>query len=562
MSFRLAPVLALFLLALGLPAPAAAADPPEAAIARLLEPWSRPDGPGAAVVVTLDGEIVARVATGLADIEQAAPATPATAFHAASVSKQFTAFAILLLEQDGKLSIDAPLSTYLPEAAAYGAIPLRRLMNQTSGVRDDGILLAMAGWRDQDLFTDAQVLDVLLRQRAGNFPPGDRYQYTNGGYGLLAEVLRRVSGQSLADFCRDRIFVPLGMTRTRFQDDASIVVPGRAESYKRSGDGYVRDVLVNAIAGSTGLVTTAEDLSRWARNFETPVVGGPAVFRRMEEQGILNDGTLNFYALGQERHAYHGLDTWSHGGRDAGYRSFLLRIPGERFTVSVLSNASDFDTAKVAFAIADLYLSGRPSWRADPPPAQAAPTPEQLAAYAGTYELFPGLLFHIATDGRRLLFATGDGAPAELPALSATSFLLNPKTDLTLDFPETSGTAAPGLKYRIGLHGALDSPRVVLAPFAPDDVRLEDFAGRYYSAELETEYALRVENGRLVMRHPRLDPMPLRPYQPDLFAGADATFGRFAFQRDAGGRVTGFVLSGPVVEGVVFVRRADPWSRP
>jgi CubicO group peptidase (beta-lactamase class C family) len=553
MSFRFAPVLALFIIVLGATAPASAADPREAAIAGLLQPWSAPDGPGAAVTVTLDGEIAATVAVGSANLEQVAPVTPTTAFHVASVSKQFTAFAILLLEQDGGLSIDDPLTKYVPEAAAYGPVTLRQLMNQTGGVRDDGVLLAMAGWRNEDMSTDEQALSVLLRQRRGNFAPGAAYQYTNGGYGLLAEVVRRVSGQSLADFCQERMFIPLGMTHTRFHDDASIVVPGRAESYRRSGERYVRDILTNAQAGATGLVTTAEDLSRWARNFETSVVGGPVLFRRMEEQGVLNDGTVNIYAQGQEHRPYKGLDTWSHGGRDAGFRAFLLRIPGERFTVSVLSNAADFDTAKVAFAVADLYLSDRPAWRPDPEPAPSTPTPEQLAAYAGAYEIFPGLFFKISTDGRRLLFAVGEDEPTELPVLSATRFELNARTDLSLEFPGTPN-AAPGLKYRLGLHGALDAPRVDLAPFSPEAVHLEDFTGRFYSAELETEYALRIEDGRLILRHPRLPAIILRPYQPDLFAGSDTNFGRFAFERNVAGRVTGFQLSGPVVEGVTFIR--------
>jgi len=552
MSFRLAPVLALFIFALGFPA-LAFADPREAAVAALLQSWNAPDGPGAAVTVTLDGEIAATVAVGSANLEQAAPVTPTTAFHVASVSKQFTAFAILLLEQGGRLSIDDPLTKHVPEAAAYGPVTLRQLMNQTGGVRDDGVLLAMAGWRNEDMSTDEQALEMLLRQRRGNFAPGAAYQYTNGGYGLLNEVVRRVSGRSLADFCRERMFIPLGMTRTRFHDDASIIVSGRAESYRRSGDRYVRDILTNAQTGATGLVTTAEDLSRWARNFETPVVGGPVLFRRMEEQGVLNDGTVNIYAQGQEHRPYKGLDTWSHGGRDAGFRAFLLRIPGERFTVSVLSNAADFDTAKVAFAAADLYLSDRPAWRPAPEPAPTTPTPEQLADYAGTYEIFPGLFFKISTDGRRLLFAVGDEEPTTLPVLSATRFELNPRSDLSLEFPETPG-AARGLKYRLGLHGALDAPRVDLAPFAPETVNLEDFTGRFYSAELETEYVFRIEEGRLILRHPRLPAITLRPYQPDLFAGSDTNFGRFAFERNAAGRVTGFRLSGPVVEGVTFVR--------
>ncbi|MES2054667.1 MAG: serine hydrolase domain-containing protein [Pseudomonadota bacterium] len=549
---------------LGIPSASHAAPRPSgeeraAAIDRLLAPWNKPDAPGVAISVTLDGKVIASAARGFADLEHGVPIKPVSAFHAASLSKQFTAFAIILLEQDGKLSIDHRLADYLPEATGLGPITLRQLLNHTSGLRDQWTLLAMAGWRPEDLVTDDQVLPMILRQRTTNFAPGTAYQYTNSGYSLLAAVVRRVSGKSLNAFCEERIFRQLGMTHTRFPEDISDVVPERVLSYRPTASGYAREVLNYATAGPSGLTTTAEDLSRWALNFEHPVIGGTQALRRMEEQGVLNDGTVNIYALGQEHRPYRGLDTWSHGGRDAGFRAFLLRIPGERFSVSVLSNAADIDSAKIAFAIADIYLADRPAYRAPERLAPTMPDAAQLAGYAGNYELFPGLIFTLSSDGKQLLFgALNDPAPTALPPLSAHSFQLNAKSDLAIEFPDQPAGQAPSFQYRIGLHGALRAKRVTLASFSPATAMSKEFAGRYYSAELDTDYELKVEKDVLTAWHARRPAVRLSAYQPDMFSSSESFFQKVVFQRDAAGRVTGFLLSGPVTENVRFVLRNPP----
>lgn len=557
----LAALAALTLVAAPVKVAAQAPDARAAEVRSLLAAWDRPDAPGVAVTVRLDGAIVAQVALGSADLEHGVPIRPSTVFHAASLSKQVTALSILLLEQDGQLSIDDPLAAYIPEAAHLGPITLRQLLNHTSGLRDQWTLLAMAGWRSEDLVTDDQVLPLILSQERGNFVPGTAYQYTNSGYSLLAEVVWRVSGQRLAEFAHDRIFQPLGMTSTRFQDDVSEVIEGRALSYERDGQGHVREVLTYATAGPTGLKTTTGDLTLWAANLDTGAVGGSAVRARMEEQGVLSDGTVNIYALGQEHRPYHGLDTWSHGGRDAGYRSFLLRVPSERFSVAVLSNAAAFDTAAVAFAIADLYLADRPGYEA--PPVGVAETPDrgQLAAYTGNYELFPGLIFSIRAEGESLLFQVlGDGEPVELPALSEASFELNKASDLAIEFAEPVGGHSPWLGYRIGMHGTLIAPRIELVDFSPDTVEPEAFAGRYYSAELHTEYTLAMSDGTLVARHARRADIPLRPYQPDTFSSSEWFFQRLVFSRDAEGQVDGFWLSGAMAEDIYFARQEAPMA--
>ena len=560
MSSCLKALIVLVALLLGpVPAKARAQEPDKRAaeVQALLASWDRPDAPGVTVTVRLDGRIVAEVAVGAADLEHDVPIRQTTVFHAASLSKQVTAFSILLLERDGLLSIDDQLVAYVPEAAHLGPITLRQLLDHTSGLRDQWTLLAMAGWRSEDLVTDDQVLRLVLSQDKGNFAPGTAYQYTNSGYSLLAEVVYRVSGQRLAAFAEKQIFEPLGMSETRFQDDLSAVIENRALSYRPGSEGYVGEVLNYATAGPSGLKTTSRDLSRWAENFETGAVGGQGVIKRMREQGVLPDGTVNIYALGQERRLYRGLETWSHGGRDAGYRSFLLRVPSERFSVAVLSNAADFDTAAIAFAIADIYLSDRVGYEVQSAPAEERPSAEQLAAYAGDYEIFPGLILSIRTEADRLIFSVlGEGEPVELPALSPTSFELNPRTDLAIEFHEPVDGQAPGLGYRIGMHGTLIAPRVDLIDFSTDDVAPEEYVGRYYSPELQTEYLLLMADGVLVARHARRPDIALRPYQPDTFSSSQSFFQRVVFERDAAGHLIGFWLSGVVAEDIYFALQA------
>ncbi|WEJ99628.1 MAG: serine hydrolase [Candidatus Sphingomonas phytovorans] len=556
---RILIVLAALMLPCGpiaLAAPPAGSTATDPRIAALLEPWSKADGPGVQVSVMLDGKVVGSFAAGAADLEHQTPVTPDSVFHAASLSKQVTAFAILLLEQDGLLSIDDPLTRHIPEAAPLGPVTLRQLLNHTSGLRDQYTLMAAAGWRAEDLLTDGQAVAMLLAQRGANFAPGTRYQYINSDYTLLAEIVRRLSGKSLDAFCRERIFLPLGMEHTRFQDDVTATIPGRAESYRRTRTGYARSPLSYTLTGPTGLATTAGDLGRWARNFETATIGSTRLFRRMEERGVLRDGTVNAYAIGQEYRRWHGLDVWMHGGRDAGFRSFLLRVPGERFSVAVLGNVADLNSAHLAFALADLYLADQPGYRAEPAAVPTAPTPRQLATYAGAYELFPGLIFTVSTDGERLFFAPlGDDKPVALPALSGDRFALDARADIALEFPAPVKGKAPHFVYRVGMDGFLVAPRIDLKPFAPSSARLADYAGRYWSEELKTAYDLVVKDGRLIARHPRRDDIGLTPYQPDTFSSPEFFLERLVFERGPDGSVTGVLISGPVAENMRFVRQ-------
>src|SRR5262249_17983261 len=203
-------------------------------------------------------------------------------FHAASVSKPFTALAVALLAEQGRLSLDDDVRKYLPELPDYGrTITLRHLLQHTSGLRDVWYLGGLAGWRPDDLVTDRDILNLVVRQKSVNFKPGDRHVYNGSGYSLAAFVVRRVSGQSLRDFTAAHVFEPLGMTRTHFHDDHREVVKSRASAYALRSGRLEIAVPTFAAVGTTGLFTTVEDLARWDQNFYHRRVGGKSALEQM-----------------------------------------------------------------------------------------------------------------------------------------------------------------------------------------------------------------------------------------------------------------------------------------
>jgi CubicO group peptidase (beta-lactamase class C family) len=364
------PILKLFLLA-SAPITLFAQEDPAKRLDGIFQPWSKPGTPGAAVSVIQHGKLVCEKGYGLANLEYDIPVTPQTVYHVASVSKQFTAMALVLLEQEGKLSLNDDLHKYLPELPDYGhKITLRQLLQHTSGIRDQWQTLGLAGWRLDDVITQQQILRVLFRQKELNFVPGTRHLYSNGGYTLAAEVVARVSEQRFPDFCQERIFGPLAMTRTHFHDDHRRIVHDRAYSYEKSGTSFRALPLNYANVGATSLFTTASDLARWLDNFRDPKVGGPTAIGRLQEQAVLADGKRIDYALGLAIGSYCGLKTISHGGGDAGYRSFVLWFPEQELGVAVVSGLASFDSAGTAKKVAEVFLGDKLTSEAtNPPPA-------------------------------------------------------------------------------------------------------------------------------------------------------------------------------------------------
>lgn len=323
--------------------------------------------PGVAVAVVKDGHTIFKKGYGSATLEYNVPITSKTIFHIASVSKQFTAFSIYLLEEQGKISLEDDIREYFPELPSYGRpIKIRHLLAHTSGLRDQWALLTLAGWHLEDVITTDQILKLALNQKDLNFETGTEFGYCNTSFTLLAEAIKRITGQSFAEYTRENIFEPLEMDDSQFYDDFQKVVKNRAYSYETRDGEYIKKELNYSNVGPTSLFTTVEDLSKWANNFRNPIVGNAKLIEAFNEISLLDNNepviyratkkdTL-YHAKGQ-LHWYHkGVKLISHGGHDAGFRAFLARFPESDLSIITLSNDEHYDILKSGFDIADLYL--------------------------------------------------------------------------------------------------------------------------------------------------------------------------------------------------------------
>ena len=479
--------------------------------------------PGCAVGVARGGTVLLTRGYGMADLESGVANTAETIFESGSVAKQFTAAATMMLVVDGKLGLDDPVRKYVPELPEYGRpITIRHLLTHTSGLREWSALVAAQGWpRGTRRHTQAELFDVVTRQRALNYPVGDYYSYTNSGYGLLFTIVERVSGKSFDEFSQERLFRPLGMTSTRWRDDFTELVPDRAQAYAREDDGWHLTMPFEDVVGPGGLLTTVGDLLRWNEALTDRTLGA-AVVDSMSRRMRLTNGREIEYALGLFVTTYRGIAEISHSGSTAGYQTFLARYPDRgNLSVAVLCNAGNANPVAHAHALVDGLVS-------DFPPAPALDTTAvDSAAFArllgvyrngrtgtpltispqtrGRFRALPDGSFWAGPGGARWVFLTGpDGTPMGLHVLPADGD--------TLRF-----TFAGRERWK------------------PAADRLAEFAGRYASEELGVTYEVAVLRDTLTVQVRPGQKLPLSPVYVDGFEAGGSTVW---FTRDRRGRVT------------------------
>lgn len=325
---------------------------------------------GVSVAIVKDGEIIFEKGYGSANLEYDIAISPQTIFHIASVSKQFTTFAIFLLEKEGKISFDDDIRKYIPEMPVYEKpITIKHLCSHTSGLKDQWALLTLAGWRMDDVITTEQILKVISKQKELNFTPGTQFKYSNTGFTLLSEIVKRVSGKSFAEFTKENIFAPLKMNNTQFYDDNNRIVKNRAYSYGVNNGIYEKRNLNYSTVGPTSLFTNVEDMSRWALNFEKPLVGDEALLNKFNQISTLDnkgpailaviDGETIYHLKGQFKRNYKGLNIYNHTGSDAGFKSFLGRFQDNKLSIVLLSNDENFVAYKTGMEIAEFYLADK-----------------------------------------------------------------------------------------------------------------------------------------------------------------------------------------------------------
>ena len=471
---------------------------PDNSVGTIFSRWNSPSTPGCAVGAAVNGRPVLAEGYGLADLEHDVKITPDTIFEAGSVSKQFTAAAVLLLARDGKLSIDDPVRTYIPELPDYGhPLTIRHVLTHTSGLRDWGSVEAIAGWpRTSRAYTHDHVLDIVSRQKSLNFMPGTRWSYSNTGFNLAAIIVERVSGKSFSDFTRERIFGPVGMTHTSWRDDFTRVVKNRAVAYSERDGVFHTDMPFENVYGNGGLLTTVGDLLKWNENFRTSQIADAAFETLQQQPAHLSDGRPLGYAFGLFETTTNGIRIVEHSGSTAGYSAHLLRMPDQNVSVAVLCNATSAHATDYAHEVADLYL-----------PTHASTVPSPAKPVPGGSEGFHVNEVFKNVDNGSVISTFPGGSMWKI-------------ADERLRVTDRYGVEQMFERARQSYSSA----------------SFPQFDGTYSSNEAETTLTVAVANGNLTITRRPNAMFTLKPLYVDAFSAP--RLGTIIFRRDAGGRVT------------------------
>ncbi len=513
--------------------------------------FTKPGSPGCSVAMAVRDSVILRQGYGLAVIEWGIPNDAATVFELGSVSKQFTAFSILLLEREGRLSLADDIRKWLPEIPTYGKpITISHLIHHTSGLRDYDPLLVYRGTRYHDVATNSDILDMMARQAALNFPTGSQWQYSNTNYVFLAMIVERVTGQSFRAFARTRIFEPLGMNNSRIRDDHTELIPRHAKGYQRPSETTVSvDVSDWEETGDGSVQSTADDLLKWMDNLRTGKLGG-GIVRKMAETGRLDDGTPVTYAFGLTVDTWRGLKRVQHGGSWAGYRSHVVRFPEAELAVVTRCNDATADPTSLALDAAAVVLKDR----LQPDAVVTAHRGTALGPLAGIYwsDAAAQAVF-VRVDGSQVV-VNRDGGPSGLALRETGDRTFKLGSDMVVTFSPGTGPA-PSFALRSGNLPAVQYGRVA----SPDTSAavLRRYAGRFRSAELRNaQWTVAIKEGGLTLQSlVSTRSQPLRALVPDVFTSVmfdDPVV--LQFVRSTSGVVTGFRVSGFALQGLAFER--------
>lgn len=531
-----------------------------------------PDGPGCAVGVYRNGAVVLTKGYGLASIEDGRPITPRTTFDLGSVSKQFTGLAVLLLEQQGKLSSRDDVRRWISELPDYGnPIRVRDLLEHTSGLRDYQALEVLAG---RPVRTMAEFLGLMAAQRTLNFAPGTRHEYSHSDYMMLAIVVERVTGEPFGEFLERAVLRPIGMQDAFVSDE-------RVHSGTHRALGHVGRLPLRARAefpnsrtfGGVNLYVSVQDLAYWDRNFDEPKIGGPSAVARMTTLPVLANGDTIPYAYGLRLGHYRGLRTIERGGSPDGTRTYMIRFPERRLGVAALCNANDLEPWTLAKSVADLYLRDalQPSPQRAPAPAPVNVSSEELTRYAGVYrppaepwnlvpvEVRNGVLGELVFDDVR-----DDTVYVMTPAGNGRFFELGLTGNVGL---YTFRPAADGNPWQLEISwngGPIQT--LVRIPdsevWRPSAAALAEYEGIWFSHELDASWRLDARRGGLLLRRIGQPNSTLWPVKPDLFVrgfrSSELLTAQIQFHRDVAGKLTHLTVSTPTgeesVRDVRFVR--------
>lgn len=526
------------------------------AVDAMVKAYGPPEGPGISVAIARDGELIYEGWTGLADLERAVPISRNTRFPVASTSKQFTAFAIMKLVDEGKLSLDQEVRDFFPDFGKSGdGVTVQHLLDHTGGLREINSITQILGFSEASLVRPEATLTIIKRQEGRNFDPGSKEEYSNTGYQLLAHIVERVSGVAFEEYLRSEVFEPLGMAKSFVHTDPTILTPDLALSYDPGRIQMYNFLYVSGVIGSSGIVSTPRDLVRWGHALNAGRIGNENILTAMNKRTVLANGKTAVASNGQEFREFRGLKTWSHGGSSGGFRSFLLRMPDEKITIAVIGNRADLKKAAFAFDVAEALLADRLAPEVGPD--MSPETTATLDSYVGDYRLFAGLVFSIRRDGENLTFDVfGSGNPVALPRISKGVFLVDPTRDRRAEFRTFENGKATELRWQVSEDGFIRAPRVAMQPIPEAPAKPGAYVGSYYSEELQMGFEISAsEAGELLVSSSLRSPVPLTPFQPGVLRPiGDSPLTLIDFGTGSNSQKDRVIISTTLAENLVFER--------
>jgi CubicO group peptidase (beta-lactamase class C family) len=536
------------------------ATDPEKLADQLMARFDGDDSPGAAIQVWRDGRTVFTRTYGMANLAYGLPFEPNTRTNIGSTSKQFTAFAIMLQADRGALSLDDDIRDHIPELPEFEeVVTVRHIITHTSGLREFLNLLAMTGRRfDHGDWVDrSELIDIVQRQPALQNSPGAEWNYNNTAFGLAATIVERTSGQDFHVFMQENVFGPLGMTRTMVRPSIRHIVPDMSEGYTPGPDGFMQIGDLGGAVGAGGIYTTLADLQTWVENYADPRVGSDEIFDEMMTSYVLTDGEETGYGYGLSIDEQRGLKRVHHGGADIAHRSMLVYYPEINAGITVQSNHALFNSG-IAFQLAGAFFADAMESEEDETASAEtdfdsdAYDPEDFDDFVGRYALdeSPSFILTFTREDETLHTQATGQQRLEIVPTSDSTFALNGVEASVTFHRDEDGEVDGATLHQNGDHHAtrLSDDDAAWEPTAED---LADYAGRYFSVELETFYRLVVEEGELTLHHRRLDEASLSAGEEDSFSGGGFTF---SFERDRNGEVIGFYLSNGRTRDVRFDR--------
>jgi CubicO group peptidase (beta-lactamase class C family) len=535
--------------------------PTRARIDSIFAAYDKPGSPGCALLARRNGTTAYSRGYGMASLELGVPNSPRTVMDIGSVSKQFTAAVVLLLAQDGKLSLDDEVQRWVPDLPRMKQrVTLRHLLHHTSGWRDYTDLMVFDGMQEEAVTTAADALRSLGRQRTLNFEPGSFFTYSNTGFFLLGQAAERASGQSMRSLLRERIFKPLGMTQSDLFDDHSRVFPGRALSYSPVGEGEWRVAAANwEQTGDGAIQTSVEDLARWDANFDDPVVGGRALVEALQETVRLTDGAPLTYAGGLfvER-ARGGVRRVQHGGAWAAYRAATLRYPDLRTSVYVTCNAGNaaasmFAERAAAAMLGDAFGVADSARLRDSVRVATLSAAPELRGLVGTW-------WNPTVGGVLLIESRGDTLVTGSPLGQARRVLARLGDGSIVPYPVPDDATrwlwdAARNRFQVALPVGTRFAVERVAPASRlDRTTASAYAGRYVTKEIARSITISARGDTLFASFDDRAGEALRQVAADLFVGGPLPWTRFV--RDASGRLVALELTSRGIRGLRFDRQS------